>query len=139
VLDADVLVRYDHPHFGRWPAVTTRAHGLGRVTMVGTIPDPALARAVLAWAVEQRGSATDEPFGGQADGGPRWRPQAPSQTVTGATNPAGERVRFVHSWSWEPSTFVLPGAVRDVLSGAELAAGTQLELGPWDVRVLLEG
>ncbi|WP_129788623.1 beta-galactosidase [Promicromonospora panici] len=152
VVDADVLVRYDHPHFGRWPAVTTRAHGSGRVTTVGTIPDPALARTVLAWAVEHGGQAvqggTTSAGGPEAIGGsqssdalsdaPRWRPQAPSQTVTGATNPAGERVRFVHSWSWDPSTFVLPGAVRDVLSGEELGAGAELTLGPWDVRVLLE-
>ena len=134
VLDADVLARYDHPHFGRWPAVTTRAHGSGRVTTVGTIPDPALARAVLAWAVAQGGPAAAS----SGPAGPGWRPQGPSQTVSGATNPAGERVRFVHSWSWEPSTFVLPGAVRDLLSGEELAAGAELTLGPWDVRVLLE-
>ncbi|MGI5191760.1 beta-galactosidase [Promicromonospora sp. CA-289599] len=134
VLDADVLVRYDHPHFGRWPAVTTRAHGSGRVTTVGTIPDPALARAVLRWAVAHGGAGAAS--AGAA--GLEWRPQGPSQTVGGATNPAGERVRFVHSWSWEPSTFVLPGAVRDLLSGEELAAGAELELGPWDVRVLLE-
>ena len=25
--DADVLVQYEHPHFGHWPAVTTRRHG----------------------------------------------------------------------------------------------------------------
>lgn len=47
-------------------------------------------------------------------------------------------MRFVHSWSWDPSTFFLPDAVRDVISGEELAAGAELELGPWDVRVLLE-
>jgi beta-galactosidase len=79
-------------------------------------------------------AAPEGPAGDQ----PPWQPQAPSQTVTGATNPAGERVRFVHSWSWEPSTFVLPGAVVDVLSGEELAAGAELTLGPWDVRVLRE-
>ncbi|MFD7312214.1 beta-galactosidase [Promicromonospora sp. NPDC059942] len=152
VLDAEVLVGYDHPHFGRWPAVTTRAHGTGRVTTVGTVPDPALARAVLDWAARHSGpSVLDGPTAGPtarptavgpASGGgsepARWRPQAPSQTVTGARNPAGQRVRFVHSWSWDPSVFVLPGAVRDLLSGEELAEGARIELGPWDVRVLLE-
>ncbi|GAA2228397.1 hypothetical protein GCM10010413_25710 [Promicromonospora sukumoe] len=157
VLDAEVLAGYDHPHFGRWPAVTTRVHGAGRITTVGTVPDPALARAVLDWVARHSGAevlagsaatstaaAPTSSDGPGADGAPqaagtlRWRPQAPSQTVTGARNPAGDRVRFVHSWSWEPSTFVLPGAVRDLLSGEELAAGAELELGPWDVRVLLE-
>ena len=37
---------YEHPHFGRWPAVTTRIHGQGRITNVGTVPDQALARAL---------------------------------------------------------------------------------------------
>jgi beta-galactosidase len=44
----------------------------------------------------------------------------------------------VHNWSWEPSVYRLPAAVVDAVSGAELAADTPLELGPWDVRVLLE-
>ncbi|HOB81173.1 MAG TPA: beta-galactosidase trimerization domain-containing protein, partial [Ornithinibacter sp.] len=39
---ADVLARYVHPQLGRFPAVTTRAHGLGRVTYVGTVPDRTL-------------------------------------------------------------------------------------------------
>jgi hypothetical protein len=29
-------------------------------------------------------------------------------------------------------------ALGDALSGARFAAGAELELGPWDVRVLLE-
>jgi beta-galactosidase len=44
----------------------------------------------------------------------------------------------VHNWSWEPSVFPLPAAVVDAVSGADLAADTRLELGAWDVRVLLE-
>ncbi|WP_433509284.1 hypothetical protein ACQP2T_35635 [Nonomuraea sp. CA-143628] len=31
-----------------------------------------------------------------------------------------------------------PAAVRDVLADADHAAGAELRLGPWDVRVLLE-
>ncbi|WP_308311401.1 beta-galactosidase trimerization domain-containing protein [Streptomyces sp. D2-8] len=38
---AETLAAYAHPHFGRWPAVTTHRHGAGRVTYVGTVPDPA--------------------------------------------------------------------------------------------------
>lgn len=48
-LDAEVLVEYDHPHFGRWPAVTTRRHGEGSVTYVGTVPGRALAHALARW------------------------------------------------------------------------------------------
>lgn len=33
---------------------------------------------------------------------------------------------------------MLPAAARDVLSDDEIEAGEALELGPWDVRVLVE-
>ncbi|MBO0983180.1 beta-galactosidase [Rathayibacter sp. SD072] len=124
--DATVLVRYRHPHYGRFAAVTTRSHGAGRVTYVGTVPDLALAKALMEWAVSESSAATTP-----------WRAASPTQTVTSATNRHGERVRFVHNWSWEPSTFALPEAVEDVLSGEASAAGDVLELGPWDVRVLV--
>ncbi|RKN07848.1 beta-galactosidase [Streptomyces radicis] len=123
VADGEVLALYEHPHFCRWPAVTTRAHGAGRVTYVGTVPDQALAAAVLAWCAPPR----------EEEG---WRPAADSQTVTAATAPNGARVRFLHNWSWLPSTFRLPTPCRDALTGAPLPAESELELGPWDVRVL---
>ena len=46
---AETLVGYDDPHLGRWAAVTTHAHGGGRVTYVGTLPDRSLAVALARW------------------------------------------------------------------------------------------
>lgn len=120
-----VLAGYDHPHYGRWPAVTTREHGTGRVTTVGTVPDQPLAAALMDWAVRVGG------------GSPAWRPATDSQTVSSSTNSAGEQVHVVHNWSWEPSTFPLPAAARDAVSGEQLGEGAQLELGAWDVRVVI--
>jgi len=34
--DAEVLASYQHPHLGRWAAVTTKPAGVGRITVVGT-------------------------------------------------------------------------------------------------------
>jgi beta-galactosidase len=49
---------------------------------------------------------------------------------------AGDSVlRFVHNWSWEPAELALPGRARDLLSGDAVDA---LQLGPWDVRVLVD-
>ncbi|WP_454048959.1 beta-galactosidase [Cellulomonas sp. Marseille-Q8402] len=122
---ADVLAGYEHPHHGRWAAVTTAAHGSGRVTTVGTVPDDAFARALLAWLVP--------------DGDDPWRAAAAQPvTVLSATSGAGARLRFVHCWSWQPATFVVPVAVTDALTGTALAAGDAIELGAWDVRVLVE-
>ena len=120
---ADVLVRYEHPHLGRWAAVTSHAHGRGRVTYVGTLPDRALAVALARWLRPQ------------ADA---WAERPDSVTVTGGTNAEGQRVRFVSNWSWDPARLNLPVAAQDVLSGDEMALGTPLDLGAWDIRVLLE-
>lgn len=124
---AQALAQYDHPHFSRFPAITTKEHGAGRVTYVGTLPDAELTAALLKWAVESKpGTLT------------LWRAAQPSQTVRSATNGRGERVHFVHNWAWEPSTFVLPAAVTDAIDGAELSMGESINLGAWDVRVLVE-
>jgi beta-galactosidase len=123
---AQVLARYDHPHHGSYPAVVTAAAGRGRVTTVGTVPDPALARELLGWAARQ--------------GHDPWRTLVEGPvTVTSATA-HGRRLRVVHNWSWDAVEVKLPAAVRDVVdAGAQgLAAGDRLELGPWDVRVLAE-
>jgi len=118
---ADVLAGYEHQHLGRWPAITTRSHGQGRITYVGTVPNTALAVDLFQWIV---------PAG--------WRDLPAGVTATSATSADGRRLRFVHNWSWEPARLDLPAAVRDLLGGTEHEAGEKLELGPWDVRVLLE-
>ncbi|GHH36540.1 beta-galactosidase [Streptomyces umbrinus] len=119
---ADTLATYDHPHFGRWPAATTHAHGAGRVTYVGTVPDPEFARALLRWAA---------PAGLVS-------PVHPSVTSTRATARDGRRVRFLHNWSWEPVEIALPTPVRDALTGTSYAPDEAIPLGAWDVKVLQE-
>lgn len=121
VARADVLARYEHPHFRRWPAITTRPHGAGRITYVGTVPNHALGIALFRWIAPAASAGL--PAG---------------VTVTGATSADGRRLRFVHNWSWDPVTVELAGDVRDVLGGTGHSSGEKLDLGPWDVRVLLE-
>jgi beta-galactosidase len=95
---------------------------------VGTVPDDAFARSLLTWLVPADDDA--------------WRAVAVQPvTVLSATSGAGRRLRFVHNWSWEPTTVAAPVAVTDPLSGTALAAGDDIELGAcgaWDVRVLVE-
>jgi beta-galactosidase len=125
VLDADVLAAYDHPHFGRWPAITTRRHGRGRVSYVGTVPGRDLARALAAWLAPA-------PVSG-------WRDLPAPVTVTTATAPAGRRVHLVHNWSWDATDVTVPVELTDALRGGPVPAGSRLRLGAWDVRVLASG
>ena len=99
----EVLVQYEHPHFGRWPAVTTRAHGDGRVTYVGTVPGRELAQALATWLAPAAVSG--------------WRDLPASVTVTTGTSPDGRRVHVVHNWSWEPARVEAPVHLSDVLNG----------------------
>ncbi|MFF7656245.1 beta-galactosidase [Streptomyces sp. NPDC007983] len=122
-LDAEVLAEYAHPHFGRWPAVTTRRHGAGRVTCVGTVPGRDLARALADWLAPV-------PRGG-------WRDLPPSVTAATGTSPDGRRVHVVHNWRWEPAHVTAPVALSDVLDGTAVPAGTALRLDAWDVQVLV--
>jgi beta-galactosidase len=121
---ASVLARYSHPHFGRWPAITTNSAGDGRVTYVGTVPGQQLAEALFRWACGERPLA--------------WRQTPASVTSTGATAPDGQRLRFLHNWSWQPASVTAPVACRDVLNGKRVAAGDAIGLAAWDVRVLAE-
>ncbi|MBB2903399.1 beta-galactosidase [Kineococcus radiotolerans] len=120
----EVLATYQDAHFGRWPAVTTRASGAGRVTVVGTVPNPAMAEAVF------RGVLPDLDVA--------WRGTSGTVTATSATARDGSTVRFLTNWSLQPATVTLPAAVRDVITGVDVAAGATLELGPSDVRVLVQ-
>jgi len=122
---AQVLARYRHPHFGRWPAVTTQRAGLGRVTTVGTLPNPTLATEVATWILGTSGVRS-------------WLGPRPGIHVTSARLADGRRARFVHEWSWTPATFAVPVAVTDAVSGEWIGPGASLTLGPWDVRVLVE-
>ena len=124
VLDAQVLAEYDHPHFGRWPAVTTRIEGDGRVTCVGTVPDAASARALARWLVPLPAHA--------------WPNLPESVTATTGTAPGGRRVHVIHNWSWHPATVTAPAPLSDLLDGTSVPTGMALSLGPWDVRVFVE-
>jgi beta-galactosidase len=124
--DAEILASYVHPHLQRWPAVTTRRHGNGRVTYIGTLPDRPFASSIADWIATT--SLPAEP----------WRLAGGPLTRAGARTAAGERLHVISNWSWDPRTFVLPAAACNLLTDVRLAAGDRLELGAWDVAVVVE-
>ncbi|WP_246852762.1 beta-galactosidase [Naasia sp. SYSU D00948] len=113
--DADVLLEYAPTELGARAALTTRAHGRGRVSYLGTVPDPALARSVGRWLVPDTVHA-------------HW--QAPA-SVTVSTGRTGRgRVAFVANWSAEPAAVVAPAPLLDLVSGDRHGAGATVTLEP---------
>lgn len=124
--DADTLVTYDHPRFSDFAAVTTRPHGGGRMTVVGTLPSAALAADLVRWAVP-------EPAATALSRGT----QLPVSIASGSL-PDGRRAWFVFNWGWEPQVVELAARVRDAVSGEELAPGSSIPLAAWGTRCLLD-
>ena len=101
--------------------MTTRSVGSGRITVVGTVPDQALAA---------------EP--GRAGWCPSRRPAGScptSVTVATSTDAGRPRLHVLHNWGWDPQTVSAPAQLRDLLTDEEVAPGATLQLGAWDVRV----
>jgi beta-galactosidase len=119
---AKVIVSYEHPHFGRFPAVVSSEYGQGRITTVGTVPNPAFAADLVRWFAPP---PQTEMWGGLPE----------SVTVYSATNSAGERIHVLHNWSWAPVRVNPPPDMTDVLANGGNPI-SDLELGPWDVRVV---
>ncbi|BCW05842.1 beta-galactosidase [Arthrobacter sp. NtRootA1] len=116
---ASVLAQYDHPRFGDFPAVTTMSQGSGRVTMVGCVPSPGLARGIFAWAAPT-------PVATELAGEVKLPLYVSSGTVAG-----GSRAWFVFNWGWDKQEITLALPVFDPVSGISHEAGTILSLDAW--------
>ena len=117
------LVGYEHPHLGRWAAVTTNAHGEGRVTYVGTLPDRALAVALARWLRPAPDAWADRPE---------------TVTVTSARNRRGRNAALrVELVMGTDELGAAGGGARPAVRDRP-PRGEELDLAAWDVRVLLE-
>jgi beta-galactosidase len=123
---AQALASYDHPHLGRYAAITTHEHGRGRVTYVGTLPNAQLGRALAEWIAADSGLASI------------WPAMPDAVRVSGARTWTGEQLWFVGNWSWQATTITLPRDGRDLHSGVEIPAGGELAVDAWDVRLIQE-
>lgn len=87
------------------------------------VPGRSFARALAEWLTPAARSG--------------WRDLPASVTATTGTSPDGRRVHIVHNWRWEPASVPAPVDFSDALTGAAVPAGSTLQLGPWDVRVVV--
>lgn len=124
---AEPLAHYDHPFFGRYPALVRNRCGKGTLTYEGTFLSDELQERVLAEVLKLAG------LWGPAQSLPR--PVRLKQAV----NAQGRTVRFLLNFSGEAQTVPYGfGSGRELFSGAEVRQGAKVSLAPWDLAIIEE-
>ena len=123
---AEVLVRYDHPHFGKFAAATAHPFGSGTLTYVGTSPNRVLGAWLARTVLSRAGLAS------------QWRDVPASVQLNSARSPDGSRLWFVGNWSWDLAKVRAPFSVADITNCRAISDGEDFELAPWSCRLLRE-
>jgi beta-galactosidase len=124
---ADALAVYDHPFFGRYPAVTRNKYGRGTLTYEGAYLSNPLQRKVLLGVLELAGITGPDQH-------------LPERVrVKKGTNNAGKTMRFYLNYSGGSQTFEYPyGVGQEIVSGKAMARAQLLTLRPWDLAIVEE-
>jgi beta-galactosidase len=124
---AEALASYDHPFFGRWPAITRNRYGSGSLTYEGTWLSDTLQKDVLLGVLERAGVA-----------GPDQQVPPPLRVKHGV-NDLGKNVHYYLNYSSDPHSLTYPYAAgTDLLTGNAVATSQQLSIGPWDLVIVEE-
>ena len=124
---AKALAYYDHPFFGKWPAITENQFGAGALLYEGTYLSGALQTAVLKRALEEAGLT-----------GPDQQEPA-AVHVTHGVNRMGKRVDYYFNYSaGAVKAHYAFGAGTNLLDGKPVTKNDELTLGPWDLAIIEE-
>jgi len=118
---------YDHPFFGKYPAITENHFGKGMVTYEGTVLSAALQQKVLARVLDQAHVS-----------GPDQTLPSPVRVKHGV-NRAGKTIHYYFNFSSAPQRPVYPYATgTELLSTRPVAKAAALALEPWGVAIVEE-
>jgi beta-galactosidase len=124
---AKAIAYYDHPFFGKWPAITENDFGAGTLLYEGSYLSDALQTAVLKSALQKAGLTGPDQ-------------QLPAAVhVQHGVNRLGKRIHYYFNYSGAPVAAVYSyGAGTNLLDGKPLAHAQQLTLAPWDLAIIEE-
>ncbi len=124
---AKALAWYDHPFFGRWPAITANQYGAGKAVYEGTYLSDKLQKAVLQSVLQEKGLI-----------GPDQQLPSHIQARTGV-NRFGKTIRYYFNYSGNPATFTYRHkAGTDLLTSRAVKGDETVTLAPWDLVVVEE-
>ncbi len=124
---AKAIAYYDHPFFGKWPAITENQFGSGSLLYEGTYLSDVLQSAVLKRAVDEAGITSPDQ-------------QLPPQLhVQHGVNRMGKRVHYYFNYSAAPLKFGYGyGDGTNLLDGKAMTHGQEIVLGAWDLAIVEE-
>jgi beta-galactosidase len=124
---AQPVAFYDHPFFGKWPAITENHYGPGTLLYEGTYLSDALQTAVLRSVLDKTGlTGADQQV-------------PPAVHVQHGVNRMGRRLHYYFNYSAAPVDVSYSYASgSSLLDGKSVSAGQQLTLSPWDVAIVEE-
>ncbi|ACO31926.1 beta-galactosidase [Acidobacterium capsulatum ATCC 51196] len=124
---AKPLAWYDHPFFGKWPAITRNHYGEGTLTYEGTVLSGKLQDAVMLDELQLCGLT-----------GPDQSLPADLHVRHGV-NDQNRRIHYYLNYSSSPTEFTYPYAnAHDLLTGHALASGSHVRVDPWGVVIAEE-
>ena len=125
--DAQPLAYYDHPFFGKYPAITRNRFGNGTLTYEGTVLSDDLQSRILLDVLQLaglRGPDQDLPA---------------SVHVKHGVNREGQTVHYYMNYSSHQQAFNYAyGAGQDLLSGGMVSPAQSVTLKPWDLVIIEE-
>jgi beta-galactosidase len=121
------LAFYDHPFFGKYPAITRNQYGKGTVTYEGTVLTDALQSKVLADVLRMAGL-----YGPDQESPPTIR-------VESGLNASGKDVRYYLNFSGSAQAFRYPyGDGTELLTNRRIGRSESVTLAPWDLAIIEE-
>ncbi len=124
---AQVLASYDHPFFGKWPAITENQFGSGSLVYEGTYLSDALQKAVIKNALAKAGVPAAD--------------QALPLTVhvQNGVNRLGKPLHYYFNYSAQDVTVKYGyGAGTELLHEKSIANADTFPLAPWDLAIIEE-
>ncbi|HEY9126878.1 MAG TPA: beta-galactosidase trimerization domain-containing protein, partial [Acidobacteriaceae bacterium] len=124
---AEALATYDHPFFGKWPAITRNHYGSGELIYEGAKLSDVLQHKVVLQALKDAGlTSADQDL--------------PSEVhVKHGVNRSGKQLHYYLNFSSETKTVTYPYAnAADLLTGSAVSKQQVVTLKPWDLAILEE-
>jgi len=118
---------YDHPFFGRWPAITENHFGSGTLLYEGTYLSDTLQKLVLLEVLKETALAGPDQ-------------QLPAAVwVRHGVNRMGKRIHYYFNYSSVAKSFAYPYAAgKDLLTGSTVTHSGSVTLHPWDLVIVEE-